>query len=307
MDRSDYEIVLAVAGLGSIPAAAQALGLDAQAARQRLDGLESRQGLALFSHGPQGSTPTPVGLRLAMLAQSTRPPAESAGARSWPATAALAGRVRVMADNAMTAALLQPAISALVAVHAELRIEMAVAVRPEDLDSGALEIVVRGSPTGLRYVDTREVPPITLGLYARRDYLAAFGTPAGIESLKGHDLVVHGTDEAVRSTLAALGLDRVLNVPDVSVRTATALATLQAIEAGQGVGPLRLGQAEEGEDLVPVLPTVKAALELRLVTPRHLAGLTHVRTVCDTISRSLQTMADPAMGAIDASRQRQVA
>src|SRR5579859_176040 len=113
MDRSDYEIVLAVAGLGSIPAAAHALGLDVQAARRRLDGLESRQGVALFSHGPQGSTPTPVGLRLAMLARATGMPVETGGVASWPATAALAGCVRVMADTAMTAALLQPAISAL--------------------------------------------------------------------------------------------------------------------------------------------------------------------------------------------------
>src|ERR1700678_3670534 len=103
MDRNDYEIVLAVAGLGSVPAAARALGLDALAARQRLDGLESRKGVALFSHGPQGSTPTPVGLRLAMLAQSMKIPTENLGGASWPATAAVAGRVRVMADSAMTA------------------------------------------------------------------------------------------------------------------------------------------------------------------------------------------------------------
>ena len=104
MDRNDYELVLAVAGLGSVPAAARALGLDTLAARERLDGLESRKGVALFFHGPQGSTPTPVGLRLAMLAQSLKMPVETAAGASWPATAAIAGHVRVMADSAMTAA-----------------------------------------------------------------------------------------------------------------------------------------------------------------------------------------------------------
>jgi DNA-binding transcriptional LysR family regulator len=293
MDRNDYEIVLAVAGLGSVPAAARALGLDALIARQRLDGLESRKGVALFSHGPQGSTPTPVGLRLAMLAQSMRMPVDTAGVASWPASAGIAGRVRVMADSALTAALLQPAISALVGVHRKLRIDLAVATDADDLDSGEMEIVVRGSEATLRYVDMRQVSPLTLGLYGRRDYLAAFGAPAAAHALKGHNLIVHGSDEAVRSTLRALGLDDVLNVSDFAVRTPNALATLQAVEAGQGVGPLRVGQAEESEGLVRVLPQVKATLNLRLVTPQHLAGLAHVRIACDALYRSLQSMADP--------------
>jgi DNA-binding transcriptional LysR family regulator len=298
MHRSDYELVLAVAGLGSVPAAARALGIDALAARQRLDGLEKRKGVALFSHGPQGSTPTPVGMRLAMLAQSMKMPTEAAGAASWPASAAVAGRVRVMTDSATTAALLQPAISALVGVHKKLRIDTAVAAGAEDLDSGEMEIVVRSSETSMRYVDTCEVAPITFGLYARSDYLAAFGVPTTAAALKGHSLVVHGSDEAVRSVLANLGLDDVLSTADATVRTANALATLQGVEGGQGIGPLRAGQAEESDGLVRVLPSVQATLSLRLVTPQHLAGLAHVRIVCDALCRSLQSMSDPGTSTV---------
>ncbi len=308
MDCADYEIVLAVARLGSIPAAARALGLDAQEARHRLDRLESRDGVALFSHGPQGSNPTPVGLRLAMLAESMKMPIEVATPASWPATAALAGRVRVMADNAMMAALLQPAITALARVHAKLRVDMAVAARRDALDSGEMEIVLRASETALRYVDTRRVPPITLGLYARRDHLAAVGAPASASALGGYSLIVHGSDEAVQSTLAAVGLDAVLSVGDIAVRTPNALATLQAVEAGQGIGILRAGQADDSDELAHVLPQVKATLALRLVTPRHLAGLAHVRIVSDALFRSLQSMSDPAFArAVEAVPESQAA
>lgn len=307
MDRTDYEIVLAVAGLGSVPAAARALGLDAEVTRRRLDDLERRKGVALFSHGPQGATPTPVGLRLAMLAQSLKIPAEMAEAATWPATAAVAGRVRVMADCAMTAALLQPAISALVGVHRKLRIDMAVAAEADDLDGGETEIVVRNSETSMRFVDIREVSPITLGLYAREDYLAAFGAPATADALRGHNLIVHGPEEAVRSTLAALNLGGVLGAPDIAVRTPNALATFQAVEGGQGIGPLRRGQAEEADGLVRVLPEVAAALKLRLVIPQHLGGLAHVRTVCDALCRSLQSMSDPPGPIIDPIVERQAA
>jgi DNA-binding transcriptional LysR family regulator len=251
----------------------------------------------LFSHGPQGSTPTPVGLRLAMLSHSMKMPTETAGAASWPATAPLAGRVRVMVDSAMTATLLQPAIAALGGVHRKLRIEMAVAADADDLDCGEMEVVVRNSETAMRYVDTREVSPITLGLYARRDYLDAFGAPVAAHGLRGHNLIVHGSDEAVRSTLATLDLDGVLGVSDIAVRTASALATLQAVEAGQGIGPLRIGQAEEAEGLVRILPQVGATLNLRLVTPQHLGALAHVRLVCDALCRSLQSMANPGPSA----------
>jgi DNA-binding transcriptional LysR family regulator len=298
MDRNDYELVLAVAGLGSVPAAARALGLDPATARQRLDGLERRKGVALFSHDPQGATPTPVGLRLAMLAQSMKMPAEVAPAASWPATAPIAGRVRVMADSAMTAALLQPAISALVGVHRKLKIEMTVAADADDLDGGEMEIVVRNSETSLRFVDTRGVPPITLGLYARHDYLAAFGAPATTQALRGHSLIVHGSEEAIRSTLVALGLDDVLGVSDIGVRAPNALATFQAVESGQGVGPLRSSQAAEADGLVRVLPEVQATLNLRLATPQHLGGLAHVRTVCDVLCRSLRSMSDPPNAAV---------
>jgi DNA-binding transcriptional LysR family regulator len=307
MDRNDYEIVLAVAGLGSVPAAARALGLDALIARQRLDGLERRKGVALFSHGPQGSTPTPVGLRLAMLAQSMKMPAETAGA-SWPATAPLAGRVRVMADSAMTATLLQPAISALAGVHRKLRIEMAVAVDADDLDCGEMEVVVRNSETGMRYVDTRMASPITVGLYARRDYLEALGAPVAAHALREHAFIVHGSDGAVRSMLAALDLDAVLGPSDVAVRTPSALATLEAVEAGQGIGPLRIGQADESDGLVRILPQIGATLNFRLVTPQHLGALAHVRLVCEALARSLQSMADPsASSALDSAEERQAA
>lgn len=293
MDRDDYEIVLAVAGLGSLPAAARALGLDVAVARQRLDALERAKGVALFSHDPQGSTPTPVGLRLAMLAQTLKTPAQTTPAASWPATAPLAGRVRVMSHSAMTAALLQPAISALTGVHANLRIEMSVARRIQDLDNGDMDIVVRNSEPTRRYAVSRRVSPITLGLYARHDYLAAFGVPATAGALRGHSLVVQGSDAAVRSTLVALGLHDVLGVSDIAVRTQSAMGSLQSAEAGQGIAPLRLSQVEDSDGLARVLPEIEANLNLRLVTPQHLSSLAHVRTVCDVFRRSLQSMSDP--------------
>lgn len=293
MDRNDYEIFLAVAGLGSVPAAARALGLDVASTRRRLDALESRKGVALFSHTSQGSEPTPVAMRLAMLAQSMTLPVARAGMIKWTDANSPAGHVRVVADSALMAELIRPATNALSAAHRKLSIDLAVAGDPVDLDSGEMEVVVRASETSARYVDSRELAPITLGLFAHRDYLAAVATPAAAAGLRGHSLIVQGDDEEIRAALAALELEEVVSVADIAVRPVDAFTLLQTVRAGKGIGVLRLAQAQAADDLVRVLPSVKATLNIHLVVPQHLSGLAHVRLVSEGLERSLEGLADP--------------
>lgn len=68
-DADDLRLVLAIAGAGSLGAAARQLQVSQPSASQRLARLERRAGVLLFDRDTQGARPTPAGAELARQAE----------------------------------------------------------------------------------------------------------------------------------------------------------------------------------------------------------------------------------------------
>ena len=64
MDWNDLKIALAIARLGSLSAAARALGTTQPTVSRRLAGFERKTGVKLFERGKDGLTPTQLGAAL---------------------------------------------------------------------------------------------------------------------------------------------------------------------------------------------------------------------------------------------------
>lgn len=69
IDRSDVELLVQIAGTGSLTKAAKALGIHHATAFRRLTDLEQHIGVAMFERLPQGYVPTMAGERLLIAAR----------------------------------------------------------------------------------------------------------------------------------------------------------------------------------------------------------------------------------------------
>ena len=110
-EAEDLQLVLAIAGTGSIGAAARRLQVSQPSASQRLARLERRVGLSLFDRDTHGARPTAAGVEMTRQAEhilrhlgGAFEAARAAGANRWPRVgtiASLAELVLPVVDQAL--------------------------------------------------------------------------------------------------------------------------------------------------------------------------------------------------------------
>ena len=243
---------LAVLREGSLSAAARALGVAQPTVRRRLETLERRVGMALFTRSPGGLAPTEAARELAVHVQTMAAAAQAFERAASGDNAAVAGVVRITASEVMGALVLPAMLAPLREANPDLVFELSLTNRTEDLLRHEADIAVRMvQPTQGAVVATR-VGEVALGLYATDGYLARHGTPAGLDDLDRFCLI--GPDREVDSLRALRGLGLNARRAAFGLRTDNQIAHLGAIHAGLGIGICQKGLAARDPALLPVLP-----------------------------------------------------
>jgi len=132
-----------------------------------------------------------------------------------------------------------------------------------------------------------------LQLYASANYLLDYGTPAKLEDLDYHRLIVYGTHmqppyEGVNWILNVGARTGHVREPHLSVNNAPSI--LQAIQNGMGIGTLPFFIANDHPDLVPVLPEAKGpSFDFYLLYPETLETSKKVQAFRDFIFEQMGT------------------
>jgi DNA-binding transcriptional LysR family regulator len=305
-----YGAFLAVMHGGSLSAASRALRVAQPTVRRQIEALEAQLGVVLFTRAPNGLVPTE-------LAHATLPHAEAiaAAARalvrsvSAPADAAR-GTVRLACSEIVGVELLPALLAPLLARHPQLRLELVLSNRNEDLlrrDADLAVRMVRPTQTGLV---SRLAARLELGLFATAGYLAARGTPATLAELTarpaalaggkaghgparghaaghhvGHALIGSDRQRGLAEALAAAGLPT--RPADYALRSDSDLAQLAAVRAGLGIGVCQAPIAARDRELRRVLPKLAFHLEAHLVMHEDLRAVRRVRLVFDHLVGAL--------------------
>jgi len=104
-----------------------------------------------------------------------------------------------------------------------------------------------------------------MGLYASQEYLARYGTPAGIDDCDGHRFVAHDSDES-RAPFNRWLAERIPRAA-VTFRSGDVRTLEKAILAGAGIGFMPVTEAEQHPSLTEVFPREEAwSAPLWLVT-----------------------------------------
>jgi DNA-binding transcriptional LysR family regulator len=247
-----YRSFLGVMKEGSLSGAARALGVAQPTVGRHVAALEKALGLPLFTRSQTGLAPTEAALSLRGHVETMESTAAALERSAASQGDGVRGVVRVSASEVIGVEVLPAVIAGLRERHPELKVELVLSNRLQDLLRREADIAVRMTQPRQEQLVARRIGNVEVGLHAHRRYLAAHGTPRNAAELARHALIGFDQETAfVRSVMKSTpGLRR----DGFSLRTDSDLAQLALIRAGAGIGFCQVALARRSERLVRVMP-----------------------------------------------------
>lgn len=284
-----YRTFAAVLREGSLSAAARSLGLTQPTVARHIEALEQAIGGALFLRSQRGLSPTDRALALRPFSDALVGTANALLRAASSADGDAAGTVRVTAAEVFAVEHLPPLLANLRRDHPALAIELAATDAVSDLLLREADIALRMTEPVQQALIARRLGKVTLGLFARRDYLERRGTPMAIGDLKTHDLI--GTDTNSAIGRAILPMLPGLHPDDFAMRVDSTVAQVAILRAGFGIGICQTIIAARDPALVRVLSDAFALdLPLWIVMHEDLRSSTRCRVVFDALAAGLTTL-----------------
>ncbi|WP_240665984.1 LysR family transcriptional regulator [Agromyces sp. LHK192] len=257
----DLLVLLAVARAGRYTSAAAELGLNHTTVARRIEALEAALGGRVLSRGASGWVLTALGEHALRAAEGI----EQAMRALDPASAALAGTVRLSATDGFSGFIAAPALVAVRDEHPQVSLEIVAATRRAAQQRVGVDLeVVVGRPHVHR-AEATHLADYVLGTYASPSYLERHGRPDTPAHLAEHPLIYF-----IESMLQVDALDDARNaIPQMadSVASTNVYVHVDATRAGAGIGLLPAFLADRHDDLVRLFPDeVEARLPYWLVS-----------------------------------------
>ena len=285
MDWDDLRLFLAVAREGRMLGAAQRLGVSQARLSRHMAALEAAAGARLLERTTRGSTLTPEGE--ALMAAATRMETEALAALEavrGPGT--LTGTVRIGAPDGFGSLFLAPRLSALRAAHPGLRVQLVPVPRAFSLSEREADLAVMVGRPGKGRLRVRKLTDYTLGLYASKNYLSAYGRPKSVRALHDHALVGY-----VEDLLHTAELDYAREIwPNwrSAVEVATAVGQVEAVAAGSGIGVLHDFMAATRPGLVRLMPERAVTRTYWMVWHENVARAPRVQAAADFLAGAVR-------------------
>lgn len=292
MRSFDWNLVksfLAVVDAGSLSAAAAASGASQPTLGRHIDELEAISGLVLFERGRAGMRPTQAALALVDEARDMAREADRFALVASGREQSVAGTVRITASAIVSTYVLPPVLAALRRAEPAIEIELVSSNDVQNLLSRDADIAIRMVRPTQNELIARHANEFAMGCYARRDYLAAFGTPQTVEALLAHTLVGYDRSDVILNAMRRLGIAG--GRENFALRTDDQVANFELVKAGAGIGFGPRFVARKTPELVRLLPDLPIpALPMWLASHRELHTSLRIRRTADFIFEALRAL-----------------
>lgn len=258
-DWDEIRTALHVARLGTVSAAAEALGVHHATVIRHVDALEARLGAKLFQRHARGYAPTEGGRDLLRVAQD----AEDRFAQMQQrlrgqgdgAAGTLTGELVVTSLSPLSRAL-APVMAEFQARHPEVLLRYLTGRRLFRLEAGEAHVALRAGPAPEQPDNVvRPFVALRCALMASRGYVQRHGRPEPSD-LARHRFVGH--DEAETRAPFNAWIAELAPPGRVTFRVSDDGSILDAVAAGAGLGFLSQFERAGRDDLVEVLPPREA-------------------------------------------------
>jgi len=216
---ADLGFFSALAGAGSLSAAARELGITTPAVSKHLAQMEARVGLSLVNRTTRRMSLTPEGEVYLQHARRILGEIDEMGQLLGVSKATPKGLLRVNATLGFGRMHVAPLISRFVRKHPEVEVQLQLSVNPPPLTDDAFDVCIRfGAPPDARVI-ARHIAPNRRLLCAAPAYLARHGIPKVPQDLAGHNCIgIRQGEEAYGTWRLAGGRGRHATVQTIKTR-----------------------------------------------------------------------------------------
>ena len=194
MDWDKLRVFHAVADAGSLTHAGEQLHLSQSAISRQIRGLEEQLKATLFHRHARGLLLTEQGELLYEATQEMTRRLTAAGARIRDSKDEVFGELRVTATAGFGTLFLAPRLGKLFTQHPNLSVNMILTERLLDLPMREADVAIRMASPQQADLIRRPLMDVQMRFYATQSYLDRMGTPARVEDLAHHRLVIFSPD-----------------------------------------------------------------------------------------------------------------
>ena len=237
LDRlTGMQVFTRVVALGSLSAAARALGMSQTMATKHLSGLEARLGVKLMHRTTRQLTLTEAGRKYLDAAERILAEIEESEADVAADRVEVRGTLRVSVPVSFGVREIAPLIPEFAAAHPAVTLDLGLNDRQVDLIEEGWDLAVRiGALTGSTLV-ARKLAPCNTVVCAAPDYLKAHGTPKSVSDLADHNCLGYTLSSAVGAEHWSFGANGKIVVPvSGNLKANNGDCLLEAAVAGQGI------------------------------------------------------------------------
>jgi DNA-binding transcriptional LysR family regulator len=252
MDWDDVRMFLAVARTGQLLAASRRLGINHATLGRRMTALEESLHVRLLVRRTNGCELTPDGEIYFRAAERMEAEMLGAQAATGHIDAAIAGTVRLGAPDGFGVSFLAPRLGKLTRQHPQLKVQLVPVPRSFSLSQREADVAITIERPEQGRLISSKLTDYTLGLYASRDHIEAYGMPQSVEDLKRHSRIGYVEDLIFSPSLNFTG--EIMRDWDASFEISSAIGQTEAVRSGAGIGILHDYIARQYPELVKILP-----------------------------------------------------
>ncbi len=179
MDWTQMPFFLAVARLGSLRAAAEHMNATHATVKRHIEALEASYGVQLFRRSRAGLSLTAAGQVLLPDAQAAESLLLKARGGLQGLDREATGLIRVSLDPMTGHFLLAPVLARFAALYPEIELEIRLTYEVESIGKLETDVSIRHAAEITEDVVARKLFPLSMGVYASRDYIDAALPKAG--------------------------------------------------------------------------------------------------------------------------------
>lgn len=235
MDKwAELRTAYQVARLGTVSAAADALGFHRATVNRHIDVLEEEMGARIFIRHSRGYTLTELGEEVLKVARQTEALIDDLAGRVQGKKARVEGEIKLSLLVPFARLIMQP-IAEFRRLNPNCRVCVTATESLAKLEYGEAHVALRAGtrPDHPDYV-VREFMRARFNLYAHDSYVQRMGLPAGIDDLDGHQFVV--PDPKISRLPFSDWLSQHVKPEQVAMSSNNFGVSYEAVEAGLGMG-----------------------------------------------------------------------
>jgi DNA-binding transcriptional LysR family regulator len=287
-DWDAARVFLEVARCGSFRSAAERLSLSINAVRRRVGEFERQIGATMFIRDVHGARLTEEGVHV-MAAVERMEAASFDLLRS--AGNALSGEIRVAVTEGLGTFWLAPRMVEFQRSFPNILIDLHCTMRSADVSRHEADIAIQLARPEAPDVIAVKLGRLHLMLFASEQYLQTYGTPATVEELVKHRLVIQPADESTANLFPGYS-ERDL----VVMKTNVSSANYWAVANGAGIGVFPTYALALGGKMIPLDLDARWSFDIWLSYHPGSGRIPKVRNMIDWLLEAFNSAKYPWFG-----------